>query len=133
MVAEEVASEAFLKSWRMHYKLDSYAGIKAYLYRIVHRDSIEAVRKEKIKLKLLGSLPVREESSNPYELMVSSEVYRLIHAALKDLTPASRRVVVMHYLDGKTTGQIADELELHRSTVKTQKQQGLKALRKVFR
>ena len=28
-IAEEIASEAFVKTWRMHYKLNSYAGIKS--------------------------------------------------------------------------------------------------------
>jgi RNA polymerase sigma factor (sigma-70 family) len=39
-----LAFEGFAeRAWKMHYKLDSYNGIKAYLYRIVHRDSMAAV------------------------------------------------------------------------------------------
>ena len=131
-VAEEIASEAFVKIWRMHYKLNSYAGIKAYLYKIVHRDSIEAISSEQRRAKIYRQLSPEIDTNTPFDNMVRSEVYRLIHAALKDLSPASRKVVVMHYLEDKTTREISRELNLHPSTIKTQKMQGLNALKKVF-
>ena len=131
-VAEEIASEAFVKIWRMHYKLNSYAGIKAYLYKIVHRDSIEAISSEQRRTKSYRQLPPEIDTETPFDNMVRSEVYRLIHAALKDLSPANREVMIMHYIDGKTTRQISRELNLHPSTVKTQKTRGLQALRKII-
>lgn len=131
-VAEEIASEAFVKAWHMHYKLNSYAGIKSYLYKIVHRDSIEAVSSETRRTKSYRQLPPQIDTETPFDNMVRSEVYRLIHTALKDLSPASRKVMIMHYLEGKTTGQISRELKLHPSTVKTQKTRGLQALRKII-
>lgn len=131
-VAEEIASEAFVKAWRMHYKLNSYTGIKAYLYKIVHRDSIEAISSETRRTKSYRQLPPQIDTETPFDNMVRSEVYRLIHTALKDLSPASRKVMIMHYLEGKTTGQISRELKLHPSTVKTQKTRGLQALRKII-
>jgi len=130
--AEEIASGAFVKAWRMHYKLNSYSGIKAYLYKIVHRDSIEAILGEQRRAKSYRQLTPEIDTETPFDNLVRSEVYRLIHAALKDLPPASRKVMIMHYLDGKTTGEISRELNLHPSTVKTQKKQGLNALKKVF-
>lgn len=131
-VAEEIASEAFVKIWRMHYKLNSYAGIKAYLYKIVHRDSVDAILYEQRRTKSYRHLSTQIDTETPLDNMVRSEVYRLIHSALKDLSPANRKVMIMHYLDGKTTGQISRELNLHPSTIKTQKKQGLNALKKVF-
>ena len=131
-LAEEIASEAFVKAWRMHYKLNSYAGIKAYLYKIVHRDSIETISNERRRAKSYRQLPPEIDTETPFDNMVRSEVYRLIHAALKDLSPASRKVMIMHYIDGKTTAQISRELNLHPSTIKTQKKMGLSALKKVF-
>jgi len=131
-IAEEIASEAYVKAWRMHYKLNSYAGIKAYLYKIVHRDSVEAILSEKKRAKIYKDFRPQTAADSPFDNMVRSEVYRIVHAALKGLSPASRRVIVMHYLEGKNTGQISRELNLHPSTIKTQKMQGLKALKKVF-
>ena len=134
-IAEEIASEAFVKIWKMHYKLNSYGGIKAYLYKIVYRDSIDAILKEHKRAKgskIYKDLQPQTDTNSPFDYMVRAEVHRIIYAALKDLSPATRRVVIMHYFEGKTTGQISKELNLHPSTIKTQKMQGLKALKKVF-
>ncbi len=130
-IAEEIAAEALVKTWKMHWKLDSYGAIRAYLYKIVHRDSLHYVRSEKKRFEIhQQSKPAQTTSDTPFDHLVRSEVYRLIHTALKDLSPANRQVIVMHYLEGKTTGQIARELNVHPSTVKTQKNRGLQALRK---
>lgn len=129
-LAEEIASEAFVKTWRMHYKLNSYPGIKSYLYKIVHRDSIEAISGEQKRVKAfhhLQSLSI----DTPFDNLVRTEVSRIIHEALENLTPAARRVVIMYFLEGKSTGQIARELNQHPSTIKTHKMLGLKALKKI--
>jgi RNA polymerase sigma factor (sigma-70 family) len=130
-IAEEIAAEALVKTWKMHWKLDSYGAIRAYLYKIVHRDSLAYIRMEKKRTAMhQQSRPLQTVSDTPFDHVVRSEVYRIIHTALKDLSPANRKVIIMHYLEGKTTGQIARELKLHRSTVNTQKTKGLAALRK---
>ena len=130
-IAEEIASEAFVKTWRMHWKLDSFGGIRAYLYKIVHRDSIASLeQKTKREKSYRDSQPLTTDHYTPFDHLVRSEAYRIIHNSLKDLPPGQRRVVMMHYLEGKTSGQIARELHRHPSTIKAQKKQGLEALRK---
>jgi len=130
-VSEEIASEAFVKTWRMHYKLDSYGAIRAYLYKIVYRDSMDALTKESKRRTGIKGLQLSDiNNDTPFDNMVRSETYRLIHKSLKDLTPGERRVMTMYYLDGKSTGAIARELNLHPSTIKTQKKSGLETLRK---
>lgn len=130
-IAEEIASGAFLKAWKMHEKLDSYNAIRAYLYKIVYHDSMDYLRKEKSFSRVEEAAAVPDVSFNsPYENLIRAETYRLVHAALKELSPGSQQIISMYYLDGKTTGEIARELNLHPSTVKTQKQRGLDVLRK---
>lgn len=128
-VAEEVASEALVKTWKMHSKLDSYAGIRAYLYKTVRRDCIRIIKYRKAPVIDIDSIDIPIEQPSPFDILLKTEVYRHIHTALKEVSPGSRRVLIMHYLDGMTTGQIARELQLHRSTINTQKQEGLAKLR----
>lgn len=130
-IAEEIAADAFVKTWKMHWKLSSYPAIRAYLYKTVRRDSQLALKREQRRTEIhkLSHSP-EITSDTPFDQTVRSEVYRLIHTALKDLSPGNRKVLTMHYLEGKTTGQIARELDLSANTVKTQKARGLEALRK---
>lgn len=130
-IAEEIASGAFLKAWKMHKKLDSYNAIRAYLYKIVYNDSMDYLRKKKNFSRVEDAATIPDVSFNsPDENLIRAETYRLVHAALKELSPGSQQIISMYYIDGKTTGEIARELNLHPSTVKTQKQRGLDFLRK---
>ncbi len=130
-IAEEVAANALAKTWKMHEKLDSYGAIRAYLYKIVQRDSLAFLRKEKKRSTIhQAAQPPDVLTDTPFEQLVRTEFYRLLHKALLELSPANRKVITMHYLEGKSTGEIARELKLHPSTIKTQKTRGLEALRK---
>ena len=133
-IAEEIASEAFVKTWKMYAKLDSFGAIRAYLYKIVYRDSINSLNHKQKREKLQrDSQPLTVDNYTPFDHLVRSEAYRIVHNSLKDLPSGQRKVTMMYYLEGKSTGQIAKELNLHPSTIKTQKDKGLEALRKKLR
>lgn len=129
-IAEEISSGAFLKAWKMHEKLDSYNAIRAYLYKIVYRDAMHYLRKEKRRNSVEEAVAVPDISFNsPYDHLIRTETYRLIHSALKELTPGSQRVIKMYYLEGKSSVEIAEELNVTPGTVRNQKKQGLAMLR----
>lgn len=130
-VAEEIASEAFIKTWKMHERLDSYGAIRAYLYKVVYRDAMHSLKKEhKRIIKEQAAKSPEVSNDTPYHHVIRTETYRLIHTALKDLAPGNQQVIKMYFLEGKSSGEIAKELNLSRSTVKSHKAQGLAALRK---
>lgn len=130
-IAEEIAADAFVNTWKMHWKLDSYGSIRAYLYTVVRRASQKIQKSEKKRVSIHSAAQMPDFiSDTPYDHTIRAEVYRLIHSSLQDLPPASRKVLMMHYLEGKSTGQIARELKRSPSTIKAQKSSGLTALRK---
>lgn len=130
-IAEEIVADAFINTWKMHSKLDSYAAIRAYLYTVVRRASQKGQRGERkrVSVHLAVQKPDYLEDT-PYDYTIRAEVYRLIHSSLRELPPGSQKVLMMHYLEGKSTGQIARELQRSPSTIKAQKISGLTALRK---
>ncbi|HTN05696.1 sigma-70 family RNA polymerase sigma factor [Agriterribacter sp.] len=133
-LAQDIASEAFVKTWQMHFKFNSFDGIKAYLYTIVRRDSFRAVQKQKRYLQLdPPSAYDTPESNTPFSFLVRAETCRLLYSALQKLSPGNKRVITMYYLEGKNTSEIARELNLHPHTVQTQKLRGIKALQKILR
>jgi RNA polymerase sigma-70 factor (ECF subfamily) len=130
-IAEEIASEAFIKTWKMHHKLGSFAAIRAYLYRTVCRDSLRAEKREQRRERLhnlVGADVILLDT--PFQHLVRSEAYRQVHAAIRELSPGYRKIITMHFLEGKSTGEIARELNAPVNTIKAQKLKGLKALRK---
>ncbi|MBL7770028.1 MAG: sigma-70 family RNA polymerase sigma factor [Flavipsychrobacter sp.] len=71
-------------------------------------------------------------NETPFEKLVRSELYHLLRNALKALSPGNQKVITMYFLEDKNTNEIARELNLHPSTIKTQKTRGLEALRKLL-
>ena len=90
-IAQEIASEAFVKTWRNHWKLDSYAGIRAYLYKTVRRDCQLAAKREERRSEIhLRSGQPSSSNDTPLDHLIRSEAYRLVHLAIKELPAASR-------------------------------------------
>ncbi|MBX2920904.1 MAG: sigma-70 family RNA polymerase sigma factor [Chitinophagaceae bacterium] len=128
-LAREIASEAFVKTWQKHYKLNSDEGIRAYLYTVVRRDSYKTAK----RLSCIDtSITDTADNDTPFSFLVRAETYRLLYSALQKLSPGNKRVITMYYFEGKTTGEIARELNLHPRTVQTQKMRGIKALQKIL-
>ncbi|MCF1713313.1 RNA polymerase sigma factor [Flavihumibacter sp. RY-1] len=132
-IAEEIACGAFIKSWKMNWKLDTYGAIRAYLYKIVQRDSIAYLRKER-KRSVMHRAAQKPAitTEKAFEKLVRTELYHVLYNALKALSPGNQKVITMYFLEDKNTNEIARELNLHPSTVKTQKSRGLEALRKLL-
>jgi RNA polymerase sigma-70 factor (ECF subfamily) len=132
-IAKEVASSAFVKVWKHHHKLDNYLGIQGYLYKTVGRDACLAM---KIKIRRREVYKrARIETTTPeaaVDNLIRAETCRLVRSALATLPKGSRTVLMMYYIEGKKLTTIAEELRLNVSTIKTQKSNGLKALRKRF-
>lgn len=133
MLAEEIASTAFVKAWRMHEKLDSWAGIKAYLYKIVERDCIRAISREKKRKVVNQTLPIESlTNENSFTALVKAETYQILYNAIKELAPGTKTVMEALFIEGKTLTETAKELDLSVSTVNTQRTRGLAILRKII-
>jgi len=129
--AEEIASWAFLKAWKFRHKLDSPQGIRAYLYRIVHRDSIRAVKKSS-RNRFLQLQETGEITDSHFNQLVKAETLRLLQQAVNQLSAGNKTVIRKYYFEDMTTAEIANELDLSSSTIKTQKMRGILILRKKF-
>ena len=127
-LAEEIAADAFIKTWKFHGKLSSPAAIRSYLYTVVKRDSMRQARTKDntVPLSALSSDTVNES----YDAIVRAETMRMLQAAIGDLAPATREVMEKYFLQNMSTGEIAKALRLHPSTVKTQKTRGIAMLKK---
>jgi DNA-directed RNA polymerase specialized sigma24 family protein len=82
--AEEIASEAFVKTWKMCWKLDGFGAIRAYLYKIAYRDSMTSLEQKTKKEKSYKDLqPLTTDHYTPFDHLVRSEAYRIIHSVCK--------------------------------------------------
>jgi RNA polymerase sigma-70 factor (ECF subfamily) len=131
--AEDIAQEAFLAAVRTLNRFDRRRPFAPWLHRIVVNRAIDWARARSLRPEteiesdpdaepLLEIGPREPERSRPYSENVI--------AALAQLSPEHRAVVVLRYLLEYTPGEIAEALELPRGTVNSRLRRALDRLAK---
>jgi RNA polymerase sigma-70 factor, ECF subfamily len=122
--AEDIAQEAFLAAIRALDRFDRRRPFGPWLHRIVVNRAIDWARSRALRAEV-GDGPlaaVAEEEDNAETFSPP------IVAALAELSPEQRAVIVLRHLLEYTPGEIAELLELPRGTVNSRLRRGLDEL-----
>jgi RNA polymerase sigma-70 factor (ECF subfamily) len=124
--AEDIAQEGFLAAIRALERFDRRRPFGPWLHRIVVNRAIDAARSRSLRREL-GEELVGEPAARPDP---SAEPYSDdVVAALAQLDPERRALVVLRYLLEYTPGEIAKALDLPRGTVNSRLRRSLDSLR----
>jgi RNA polymerase sigma-70 factor (ECF subfamily) len=122
--AEDIAQESFLAAIRTLDRFDRRRPFGPWLHRIVVNRAIDWVRARTIRAEVGdGALAAVAEEERPAEGFSPPVV-----AALAELSPEHRAVIVLRHLLEYTPGEIAELLELPRGTVNSRLRRGLDEL-----
>src|SRR2546422_7840418 len=119
--AEDIAQEAFLAAVRGLDRFDRGRPFGAWLHRIVVNRAIDWTRSRRLRAET--GFEAAEARDSGREL--SDEIL----AALAELTPEHRAVIVLRHLLGYSPGEIAELLDLPRGTVNSRLRRGLDTLK----
>jgi RNA polymerase sigma-70 factor, ECF subfamily len=122
--AEDIAQEAFLAAVRNLDRFDRRRPFGAWLHRIVVNRAIDWTRSRALR---------RETGAAPLDALAAAERAgnrdaEPLAAALADLSPEHRAVIVLRHLLEYTPGEIAELLGLPRGTVNSRLRRGLDEL-----
>lgn len=119
---EDIVMEAFWSFYRADYggKLESEKAIKVMLARIVENKCIDYFRKEKRSIKPNEDEDVSEleyvadlSTYDPLQSVISRESCGQIFEVLDGLRESWKDVTVMYFIQGFTTEEICERLEIH--------------------
>jgi RNA polymerase sigma-70 factor, ECF subfamily len=123
--AEDIAQEAFLAAIRALDRFDRSRAFGPWLHRIVVNRAIDWARARALRAEVGdGALAAVGEGEGSGEGGFSPPVV----AALAELSPEHRAVIVLRHLLEYTPGEIAELLELPRGTVNSRLRRGLDEL-----
>jgi RNA polymerase sigma-70 factor, ECF subfamily len=132
--AEDIAQEAFLAALRSLDRFDWRRPLAPWLHRIVVNRAIDWSRARRLRAEVdaeRGSLAQRDHVCADPAVASAAGNERIV-AALRELGPEQRAVVVLRYLLEYTPGEIAKLLELPRGTVNSRLRRALDALGEDF-
>jgi RNA polymerase sigma-70 factor (ECF subfamily) len=119
--AEDIAQEAFLAALRSLDRFDRRRPFGPWLHRIVVNRAIDWSRARRLRREAgdaaLEAVAGAQAPDNPHS--------RTLAAALAELSPEHRAVIVLRHLLEYTPGEIAELLGLPRGTVNSRLRRGL--------
>ena len=134
--AQEVAQEVFLQLWQQAPRFDPALGsATAWVKRVARCRAIDRVR----SCENAGARDTRYaaaqhivDSDTVIEQVLHGQEQVRVREALQRLTPQQRQSIVLAYYAGMTTTEIADQLGVNRSTIKSRIRDGLRRLTAVL-
>jgi RNA polymerase sigma-70 factor (ECF subfamily) len=123
--SEDIAQEAFLAAIRALDRFDRRRPFGPWLYRIAVNRAIDHARSRKLRGEVGGVADADGPAADDSGARISDELL----AALAELAPEQRAVVVLRYLLGYTPGEIGEMLEMPRGTVNSRMRRALDRLR----
>jgi RNA polymerase sigma-70 factor (ECF subfamily) len=128
--AEDVLQETFIKAYRYINDFDGRSSLSTWLYRIATNEALMLLRKRKgHNVSLDQTLDENGEEQEPIqivdwcclpeEMLMSSEAQEKMKQAADSLPPGLKAVFVLRDIQGLSTRETSEVLELSEMAVKT--------------
>lgn len=134
-LAEDILQEVFINIYRKLGWLREPELFRPWAYRIASRESFKRLKRE----RRWSQQEVRDEAAletipaNALADEFEPELARQLPQLIARLSPASRAVLILHYFEELSLGEIADVLGIAQGTVKSRLAYGLESLRRAIR
>lgn len=127
--ARDIVQDVFASFWELRGNFTSLVSIKAFFYRSIANRCINYLKREDIKQRYAESL-LEEVTSEEFihENIIREEVAFIVHKKIKELTPREQEIILLS-LQNKSNQEIAEELSISLTTVKTHKMHAYQRLR----
>ena len=128
--AEDALQETFLKAFRGLPNFDGRSSLSTWLYRIATNEALMMLRKRKVQFVSIDEpLDTDEVEQAPLEIvdwcclpeteLLSAEARRHLDQAIESLSPNLRVVFLLRDIEGLSTQETAQVLNLSETAVKT--------------
>lgn len=127
-LAEDLCSDVFVKVYE---KIDTFdekkASISTWIFTITRNKLIDYYRTRKVTVEVPEDLTYDVEDDE-----VNEGALETLASALEKLDDRSRKLVIMHYYEGKTLKEVAEELDISYIYAKVLHQKVLNKLKNYF-
>jgi len=126
--AEDLAQEAFVKAWKALSRFDPTRKFSSWLFKIAHNSALDALRRQGIETFSLDApigdsdeppeLPADPAAENPLRRLVARDAGRALEAAIGELRPQYREILLLRFQEGLAYEEISEVLSIPLGTVK---------------
>jgi RNA polymerase sigma-70 factor (ECF subfamily) len=128
-LAEDILQDVFMLIWRKLYWLRDPEFFRPWAYRIASRAAFQRLRRHRFLARMLGrDTELAEAVSAPVQPLPPA-LETTMPELLAAVSPASRAVLILHYLQGMSLNETALVLDISPGTAKSRLAYGLATLR----
>ncbi|HYJ46135.1 MAG TPA: RNA polymerase sigma factor [Pyrinomonadaceae bacterium] len=130
-LAEDILQDVFIRIYRKLNWLEAPELFRPWAYRITSRETFRRLRKERRWEEQVRDEAVLEAiPDTSSEERFEPELMEHLPELISRLSPASRAVLILHYLDEMSLAEVAEVLDIALGTAKSRLAYGLNALRR---
>ncbi|MBI4788947.1 MAG: sigma-70 family RNA polymerase sigma factor [Chloroflexi bacterium] len=132
--AEDLTAQVFLKAWEAigHYRVTERP-FSAWLYRIAHNLVVDHFRVQRPVLSIDEVALPEARASDLDELALQHLTADTLKRAIARLTPDQRQVILLRFIEGYDTEQVALIMGKGEGAVRTLQHRALASLGRIFR
>jgi RNA polymerase sigma-70 factor (family 1) len=131
----EIVQDVFLKLWQTRESLDKIENLKAYVYSLSRNRSIDHLRKLARETSVIQVLTKHQQQycEDADQKINANDLQLIIEQALYFSSDQKKRIFQLNKIDGMSHDEIAEMMNLSKSTVKNHLSETLKYLRRYFK
>lgn len=127
--ADEIVQETFIRIWRHREKIDPSASFSTYLITIAKHLIYNSIKKAGYREAYINEVSVLLKQTSGQTALNERELQQEIGKAIMELPEKCRQVFRKSRLEGYSNQQIAEELNISKSTVENQLNKALRMIR----
>lgn len=130
-LAEDLATESFVKILQKKPDFNSIQQIRSYLYTATRNSCLDYIKAQRRHEKSHQELKLRNQISEQTieELIISAEVVKYVYLAINNLPERYRSVIKLALIEGLSNEEIVASTGMAYQTVRNHKHQGIRLLR----
>lgn len=132
--AEEIVQEVFIRIWKNKHTLNEQLSLGGYVITLAKNLILNSIRKKvSTETFLMHAKGQEKHTNNTEEEVIYTDLEALIQQAFKKLPPKRQLIYRMSRYEGLSNQEIAEKLNLSKSTVENHLNLALNYFRKVVR
>lgn len=134
-VAEECVSDCFVKLWQLRANFETESKIKAFLYISVKNACLNYIKSPHARQQFQPEAPEELLREEPvfYTRIIQAEILDVIYREIENLPDKQKAVFRMSHLEGCTTEEICQALNMTPAAVFTNRSRATETLKKVLK
>ena len=132
-IAEDLASQVFLKAWENLHRYHPRGPFLAWLYAIARNTVIDNYRTRKPMVSLDEAAPLAAQDDKLDDRMQLQFEVQTLREAMQQLTQEQQEVILLKFMADYDTAQIAKEMGKTEGAIRALQMRALQALARVMR